>query len=680
MAKFSDFVKASVFSCADGFDKLTPEISVILPTFKRGDNGLFQKSVDSLLAQTFKNFELIIIDDGSSDSTAEHIKKYMSEDARVAVIRHPENIGLSAVSQDEGFLRSRGAFYFYAFDDNEYDVSAMETLLKFLEENPDLKAVYGASEFVLPNGNVSLIGDEDLDLDRLFTLNYIPNSPVLMRRELIDEIGFYDPHISMVRLCDWDLWCRIARKYPVGRVDKTLVKELSLSLPDSLANSYPLSKAAVRERMFTDRNDRLKPESIFDMEIDDISPRLSKRSQEEIKEIAETKFSRFFWSKKQYSVPEQSGKYLLAVVNCIEASVDMFFSSHDTNVIVLNELSLAEEMAYHLKNASAVVFCRYVSENYLTYAEACRRAGTPYYYCTDENFFDLGMMSFSHDLKYFLDRASGIMVSTAPLQKYFEERGFSEIQRVVPVVFRKSETFLDDGRFKNPKELGFLYASNMRMDGLTEFREVLKDLRRKYKIRFFIFDRQQQHQEMTAFAEACKQDEIEVKIIKGERSYDAFLNKLKPLPIHFILHPEGKNDEFRNNCKNKTLNFIATGVYASAFVFVPDIFPFSRVRDEYGITGAVYKQPKDIEEQIERLLSDKAYVHAWFNKEVSLCEKEMNPETNDRLFLKLLEASPSKRKTVQIQFKDRFEVFLYSLLTLFSLGKLHKKLKKKQKS
>ena len=60
--------------------------------------------------------------------------------------------------------------------------------------------------------------------------------------------------------------------------------------------------------------------------------------------------------------------------------------------------------------------------------------------------------------------------------------------------------------------------------------------------------------------------------------------------------------------------------------------------------------------------------------------KEMNPETNDRLFLKLLEASPSKRKTVQIQFKDRFEVFLYSLLTLFSLGKLHKKLKKKKKS
>ena len=101
MVKFSDLVKASVFKCADGFEGLHPEISVILPTFRRGDNGLFQKCVDSLLNQTFKNFELIIIDDASTDSTAEHIRSYMAKDPRVAVIRHQRNIGLPAVSEIE---------------------------------------------------------------------------------------------------------------------------------------------------------------------------------------------------------------------------------------------------------------------------------------------------------------------------------------------------------------------------------------------------------------------------------------------------------------------------------------------------------------------------------------------------------------------------------------------------
>lgn len=679
MVKFSDLVKDSVFKCADGFEGLHPEISVILPTFRRGDNGLFQKSVDSLLNQTFKNFELIIIDDASTDSTAEHIRNYMAKDPRVAVIRHQRNIGLPAVSQDEGFLRSRGAFYFYAFDDNEYDPAAMETLIGFLNEHPDLKAVYGASAFVLEDGSSSLIGDEDLDLDRQLTLNYIPNSPVLMRRELIDDVGFYDPHISMVRLCDWDLWCRIARKYPVGRVDKTLVKELSLSLSDSLANDYPLSKAAVRERMFTDRTAALRADGIASLEIDDISPALSRQSQREIKHIAETKFAPFFWSKKEYPLPEEGGRYLLAVVNCVEASTDMFLSSRNVHVVVLNEVSLAEEMAFHLRNASAVIFSRYISENYRLYAEVCRRIGTPYYYYTDDNFFDLGMQEFDGDTVEFLNGAEGFLFSTQALQDFFAARGYAPSETVAPVVFRPEQVRFDADRFADPEELRFLYASNMRMEGLLEFRDVLKRLRQRYKIRFFVFDRGQQSGEREEFIRCCKEDGIEVEVLAGERSYDAFLGKIADKGLHFVIHPAGKNAEFTKNCKYKTLNFAAVGAYASAFVFVPDVFPFSKIRDEYGLSGLVYATPEDVEREVARLLSDGDYARRSFDGLTGLCAKELDGDKNEAVFDGILSKASVEKRPFRISLADRLKAFGVSVMSTLTFGKLHKKLKKQRK-
>ena len=85
-----------------------PDISIILPTYCRGDNGLLKRAIESVLAQTHSSFELIVMDDGSTDSTAEVVSGYVNTDDRVIHVRHERNCGLPALRVNEGLLMARG--------------------------------------------------------------------------------------------------------------------------------------------------------------------------------------------------------------------------------------------------------------------------------------------------------------------------------------------------------------------------------------------------------------------------------------------------------------------------------------------------------------------------------------------------------------------------------------------
>ncbi|MBQ3060488.1 MAG: glycosyltransferase family 2 protein, partial [Desulfovibrio sp.] len=127
--KVKDLIKNSTFIKSIKHDTYSPEISVILPTYRRFKNGYFERCVDSILNQTFNNIELIIIDDCSFDGTFERIKKYIDTDYRVSCIRHSYNIGLPVVGTYEAFCKSRGKYISFIFDDGEYTVNALETLI-----------------------------------------------------------------------------------------------------------------------------------------------------------------------------------------------------------------------------------------------------------------------------------------------------------------------------------------------------------------------------------------------------------------------------------------------------------------------------------------------------------------------------------------------------------------------
>jgi GT2 family glycosyltransferase len=242
-----------------------PFVSVLLPTHARFKNGLLQSSVESVLAQKYKNFELLVADDGSSDGTQNFLETIAKQDHRVVNIRFERNVGLLAYTLAQAFLRSKGEFIAFAFDDTEWQPDHLESLLDCFQKNPSAAMVYGAVSFEPPGGKPMLLGNKEFDLDSLTQVNYIAHSGVMLRRSTVDLVGWLDPHLLVKRSCDWDLWMRIGRKkLPVICCPSVVAKEKGVTQPDSLGMSVTWFDALTRKYQQTERDHLLAPHSIAD--------------------------------------------------------------------------------------------------------------------------------------------------------------------------------------------------------------------------------------------------------------------------------------------------------------------------------------------------------------------------------------------------------------------------------
>lgn len=382
MTTVRELIKDSVFTTAKGFEKLTPEVTVILPTFRRGDNGLFALSVNTLLQQSFSNFELIIVDDASTDSTAQQIREFMEQDPRVAVIRHTRNIGLPAVSEIEGFFKARGDFLFFAFDDNEFTPDAIEELYAFFQTHP-AAAVHSKAKMLLKSRHV-LLGEKEATYNNLVLDNFIPNSALMIRRQLVEETGFYDPHVSMTRICDWDLWCRISKKHILHKLDKILSVEKGCLQQDSIGNSYPAYPSLIREWMARDRNELLKPENILDYSVDNIPSDISLYSAERIQWLLDTKFKNFSWNKGE-KYPFPNDKYILFLTAQRVPQTDEYLSTSEKflpgRVIISHQDIHFEILLPLIGNATAIIFNDTPADIVLA---LCKYAKIPYFYYDQE--------------------------------------------------------------------------------------------------------------------------------------------------------------------------------------------------------------------------------------------------------------------------------------------------------
>src|SRR2546423_7953058 len=134
--RVSDLIKDTVWLPSSNYDMARPLISVLLPTFRRGRDGSFLKAANSILGQSLRDLELIIIDDGSTDGTAEQIASLMAADKRVSCLRHPSNIGLPAISEYEAFMRARSDYIAFGFDDFIFEPDALSNLVVFPLTSP----------------------------------------------------------------------------------------------------------------------------------------------------------------------------------------------------------------------------------------------------------------------------------------------------------------------------------------------------------------------------------------------------------------------------------------------------------------------------------------------------------------------------------------------------------------
>lgn len=195
-------------------DRIPGLVSVIIPTYNRAH--VLARAVDSVLAQSCDQFELIVVDDGSTDGTARLLEGYGK---RLSVITR-ENGGVSA-ARNTGILASRGAFVALLDSDDAWTEDKLACQLAFFKEHPDALICQTQEIWIRRGKRVNPMKKHEKPSGDIFipSLNLCLVSPsaVMMRKELFDRKGLFNEDFPVCE--DYDLWLRVSRDTPVYLID-----------------------------------------------------------------------------------------------------------------------------------------------------------------------------------------------------------------------------------------------------------------------------------------------------------------------------------------------------------------------------------------------------------------------------------------------------------------------------
>jgi len=193
-----------------------PLVSVIIPTFNRG--YCLEESIRSVLQQSFVDFELIVVDDGSTDNTSELVARFPA----VKLIRLEKNRGVS-FARNRGMVEAQGDCIAFLDSDDLWEKDKLASQVKWIER--DFHVVY-TDEIWIRNGvRVNPMNKHRKYSGDIFRyclpLCIVSPSSVLLRAEVLREVGGFDESMPVCE--DYDLWLRIAKHYPFHFIAEKLI-------------------------------------------------------------------------------------------------------------------------------------------------------------------------------------------------------------------------------------------------------------------------------------------------------------------------------------------------------------------------------------------------------------------------------------------------------------------------
>lgn len=215
-----------VFSRMQGAATLefeAPAVSIIVPTHNR--SALLMETVGSILDQTYSNFELIVISDGSTDDTESLIKGI--SDTRVVLLTKAKS-GRPAPPRNLGIKRARGRYIAFCDDDDLWEREKLELQIAAMERDPTIglcctNARDLRGKALSPTSRVAFPGTHP-GFGKLVWRNYVGNSTVVVRREVFDKVGYIDESPDLAPFDDYEMWLRIAYHYRIYFVDLPLIR------------------------------------------------------------------------------------------------------------------------------------------------------------------------------------------------------------------------------------------------------------------------------------------------------------------------------------------------------------------------------------------------------------------------------------------------------------------------
>jgi glycosyltransferase involved in cell wall biosynthesis len=195
-----------------------PLVSVIIPTYNR--DWIVGEAIDSVLAQDFSNYELIVVDDGSEDRTPDVLAAY--ED-RLTVL-HQANGGVSA-ARNRGIAAAAGRLIAFLDSDDLWLPQKLSAQVNFFAENSDAVICQTEERWVRNGVRVNPkkrhLKFAGMIFERSLALCLVSPSAVMIKKELFDAVGMFDEELPACE--DYDLWLRISSRYPVDLIETPLI-------------------------------------------------------------------------------------------------------------------------------------------------------------------------------------------------------------------------------------------------------------------------------------------------------------------------------------------------------------------------------------------------------------------------------------------------------------------------
>lgn len=194
-------------------EKNLPLVSVVVPCYNH--EKYVKETIESILNQTYKNIELIVIDDGSKDNSPRIIQALADEYGFTFI--HRSNKGLSA-TLNEGIKLSKGKYFSPCASDDIYIFDKIEKQVQFMESSPEYGMCYGK---IIEFNEIGYKRKREIKnfksgwiFEELLKCSFaIPAITVMIKKDIYNNIGLYDENLYIE---DYDMWLRIANKYQIG--------------------------------------------------------------------------------------------------------------------------------------------------------------------------------------------------------------------------------------------------------------------------------------------------------------------------------------------------------------------------------------------------------------------------------------------------------------------------------
>ena len=215
-------------------------ISVIIPTYN--NSKFIVEAIEGVLGQTYTNYEIIVVDDGSTDNTKDSLKPYYG------IIRYfyKDNGGVAS-ARNLGIRNAQGDYIAFLDSDDLWASEKLSAVSKVIKSYPQIGLIYSDTYQIDEIGRVVGIFKAksfgNKSYEQLLFDNFIPASSVVVKRKCFETCGlFFENFETPAGAEDWDLWIRVAKKYDIKHINKPLISYRIHSANTSKANYLKLNR------------------------------------------------------------------------------------------------------------------------------------------------------------------------------------------------------------------------------------------------------------------------------------------------------------------------------------------------------------------------------------------------------------------------------------------------------